>query len=177
MKKLMMLLSAVALATSVHAATCSWAVGWNCTSDFADVGNASYWLVALGADGTAGITVDTTGNINLNATASVVDSGAATAWDMMGPISGLSEADNGKSYAFVLFDQDNLMYGVSDIEVLAGIKDAPPANATPIEFANGADEYGSFLSANTAAVAVPEPTSGLLLLLGMAGLALKRKRA
>ena len=43
---------------------------------------------------------------------------------------------------------------------------------------------GSFIAADTyggasisTAVAVPEPTSGLLLLLGMAGLALKRKRA
>jgi len=44
--------------------------------------------------------------------------------------------------------------------------------------ANGTDflNLGSG-SANWTAVAAPEPTSGLLLLLGMAGLALKRKRA
>ena len=37
--------------------------------------------------------------------------------------------------------------------------------------ANGAGWYGA------ASAPVPEPTSGLLMLLGMAGLALKRKRA
>ena len=49
--------------------------------------------------------------------------------------------------------------------------------------AAGQSAYPSFDLSSTAsagnwtAVAVPEPTSGLLLLLGMAGLALKRKRA
>ena len=37
--------------------------------------------------------------------------------------------------------------------------------------------FGSSTAGATAWTAVPEPTSGLLLLLGMAGLALKRKRA
>ena len=44
-----------------------------------------------------------------------------------------------------------------------------------IPFQNAADGYGTAGWYQTAAV--PEPTSGLLLLLGVAGLALKRKRA
>jgi hypothetical protein len=36
---------------------------------------------------------------------------------------------------------------------------------------------GAFDFASSAYTAVPEPTSGLLLLLGMAGLALRRKQA
>lgn len=51
-------------------------------------------------------------------------------------------------------------------------KDSSQALAT--EFAPGAASFGG---AGWYTAAVPEPTSGLLLLLGMAGLALKRKRA
>ena len=39
------------------------------------------------------------------------------------------------------------------------------------------DQIGTQTAANWTTVAAPEPTSGLLLLLGVAGLALKRKRA
>ena len=42
---------------------------------------------------------------------------------------------------------------------------------------NRSISFGSQAAATWNTVAVPEPTSGLLLLLGMAGLALKRKRA
>ena len=41
----------------------------------------------------------------------------------------------------------------------------------------GSQSTNSKNAANWSAVAAPEPTSGILLLLGMAGLALKRKRA
>ena len=48
------------------------------------------------------------------------------------------------------------------------VKKGSKANLTdPSDYTNG----------NTAYAAIPEPTSGLLMLLGMAGLALKRKRA
>ena len=46
---------------------------------------------------------------------------------------------------------------------------------TPITFSSQATNSKNV--ANWTAMSVPEPTSGLLLLLGMAGLALKRKRA
>ena len=42
---------------------------------------------------------------------------------------------------------------------------------------NASFMFGSQASQTWYAVAVPEPTSGLLMLLGMAGLALRRKRA
>ena len=38
-------------------------------------------------------------------------------------------------------------------------------------------DVGSHTAGNWTAVAAPEPTSGLLMLLGMAGLALRRRRA
>ena len=52
---------------------------------------------------------------------------------------------------------------------------APPESSPGTATAAFADVIGSATTAKIGA-AVPEPTSGLLLLLGMAGLALKRKR-
>ena len=49
--------------------------------------------------------------------------------------------------------------------------------ALPTTITFGSQAAASKDSANWTAMSVPEPTSGLLLLLGMAGLALKRKRA
>ena len=48
-------------------------------------------------------------------------------------------------------------------------------SATKVQFADSETEFGTAGWYST--TAVPEPTSGLLLLLGMAGLALKRKQA
>lgn len=47
-----------------------------------------------------------------------------------------------------------------------------PRNSQPRKLTQDINNWSS-----VAAQSVPEPTSGLLLLLGMAGLALKRKRA
>lgn len=74
------------------------------------------------------------------------------------------------SFSMVLFDaatyetSQNFKYAeVNDVVFTTANKTV--AFATPLQ------------AASWQAVAVPEPTSGLLLLLGMAGLALKRKRA
>ena len=58
---------------------------------------------------------------------------------------------------------------------VSGLDAADPKDAWSASFAFGT--AGTSSSPNTFTTSVPEPTSGLLLLLGMAGLALKRKRA
>ena len=82
-------------------------------------------------------------------------------------------ATAGQAYKLVLRTTDGkyeiVHAGSSTIETVVGMGTTTDLVAMKVETAYTADRWQT--------VAVPEPTSGLLLLLGMAGLALKRKRA
>lgn len=87
-------------------------------------------------------------------------------------------APNSDTTAYFVVFNNNKMYisEVADVvyDTLAEASKAAfssMTNSSKLEF-NAADGYS-----NAGWYAVPEPTSGLLMLLGMAGLALKRKRA
>ena len=76
-------------------------------------------------------------------------------------------ADDGKYIAVVAYaggDGEDDMFRVFESMASGGVLEFDPA-------------YGSGSAGAWTTAAVPEPTSGLLLLLGVAGLALKRKRA
>ena len=84
-------------------------------------------------------------------------------------------ADNSTAYAVVLYVDTanaNLPEG-KDAFVKASVLKMD-VGTTAAQFDNA---IGSSLASNWTAVPVPEPTSGLLLLLGVAGMALRRRRA
>ena len=184
MKKLMIAAAIVCAAVMGQAAQVAWGVDWAYSNDGASINtyddgsSVSYWVLNL-VDSTSvsGVAVDTTGNlVNDNAYA-VVGTGSFN-------ISGGGVADgtiaNGNYLALVIYDADNSLWGVSAAEVVAGIVNDPPTQGSIADATFGAAFYNDaegYMVANQALQAVPEPTSGLLLLLGMAGLALKRKRA
>ena len=70
---------------------------------------------------------------------------------------------------FVFIDNDG-----RDIAYTASAVNVNVQNSTMAANVKRAESAFTYV---TASASVPEPTSGLLLLLGMAGLALKRKRA
>lgn len=182
MKKLMMMLGVVALAASVNAATVMWGGAFS-TPDVADTLPEGtqfallYSTTAFTGDATSltafaiGGTADNGGTIvalhSINATQSE-NWEFSVAWDNTGrdvngyyAILALNDAGDAASYMYMG-------------DITGTTATSPQSNKLYNE--GWANETAS-LTTGGYTVAVPEPTSGLLLLLGMAGLALKRKRA
>ena len=170
MKKLMIAVAIVCAAAFAQASTYSWAV-----SDVSGYNGASSegyqaWLIENYA-GT--ITGDNLADV-------IATYGAADDWGGIerGATDG-SSASHGKGEtvnAFVLVIDANSVANAEHFYVTASqttVSDPTMGVFTPgkLDFsAAGTSTPGNWQS-------VPEPTSGLLLLLGVAGLALKRKRA
>ena len=166
MKKLMIMLGALAIAMGVQAASVSWKVSgasdWKSGTVYAITGYSSADVIAYFESTTA------------SDWAKAVDGAANNTITSRGAATGLS-ADVGSSIVFAFVSSDGIAAGntwaVSTDVSTSGYTYTPPATKPgDLTFSYDAAKTGTF-------TAVPEPTSGLLLLLGMAGLALKRKRA
>ena len=192
MKKLMIALGAIATAITVQAASVSWTITniYSPADTTAKVAanSMSAWLFvsANSTDVTTGIPVTT-----LAAVQAVLDSGDLTGLSALsaahgsnaaaGNITGATGLDgfsSGTLTAFaVVIDSTDLASAKNYFLVNNGnTKDATFTSAT----GSKALAFGSQASITQAAgawTAVPEPTSGLLMLLGMAGLALRRRHA
>lgn len=179
MKKLILAVAIVCAAAMSHAA----AVGWS----LAGLGNYSgdaYNFFIIGQNEVTSVAQITA---LLDAGKSVSDyafgSGTIGSTGSATVTTGASgkTLPNSASYTsfFVVFDNasaaDATKYLAITTDQAAGLAKTVNATAATVTFA-GANQSAY---ANNAAnwTAVPEPTSGLLMLLGMAGLALRRKRA
>jgi hypothetical protein len=192
MKKIMIALAAVAAGVAVHAATVDWQYQVTASATDYHASNYALYLVDAtkwdAAKAGAGITADTfTDNSIVYAqTTFAAGTGKGTSKTYISNIAGgstsgasataLSDsivADGGTlNVYYVILDtsKDPNEYYASSKTALTG------RSATGTAIQTG---FGSV--ANSAvtwtATSVPEPTSGLLMLLGIAGLALKRRRA
>ena len=182
MKKLMIAAAIVCAAVVCQAAQVNWNVDWaysnyGSVNTYDDGSSVNYWIVNMvGATDTSGLSVDKDGNLVNSASYAVVDTGSFTAAS-----GGFAKGEiaNGNYLAMVIYDAANGLYGVSDANAVSGIVEEPPTAGTlAANFQNDGGSEG-YLIANTPVptTPVPEPTSGLLMLLGVAGLALKRRRA
>ena len=190
MKKLMIMLGAVAAAIGVQAASIDWSVANN------------GWVLDSGSKAASGYTVYLiNGATALETIAAAIDSKTGAFNDDQTWVFGSAATDNGKGRVSELTTTtDKLVRGTDyDFSVLiidaaatggpkymvsdtftqtaykAGDDEAMAASFAASTF--GANALTASASAANGWAAVPEPTSGLLLLLGVAGLALKRKRA
>ena len=183
MKKLMIALAAVAMAAGVQAASVYWTatnvyagnttdknsgIAYFLTTSMASVDS---WASLSGADafttalsgkyswtpGTAGTYSVTSANAVENATLGLSDETAYTGY-------------------LIIFDTatitDESKYFITTTKDFATMSGTSSAS-----LAFGTQKTASQAAANWSSVSVPEPTSGLLMLLGMAGLALRRRRA
>ena len=185
MKKLMIAAAIVCAAALANAASLDWkSVGiyageYGGTSWENGDSAGTYWLLALGDKGMDGIAVDTDYKL-VNNGATILASGSYADAGVSGKLTGLGESDNGKALALVLVDTSYNKWGAAQ-GTIGGIIADPPTDANAIAFTDGKgfdpDWDSTTMQINSNLQAVPEPTSGLLLLLGVAGLALKRRRA
>ena len=177
MKKIMIALAAIATATVVNAAACSWtgaaialrsgetATQYTMYLLDASVTSASDMATLLSAGDTsklAAATVETTTGIAVGTT--------AARWSKTG--FGNFTAGNEYTFYTVIF---NNAVADADAYMITAEKTAtaPDSGSLAMAFGTQASNTWNEMSSSS----VPEPTSRLLLLLGVAGLALKRKRA
>ena len=187
---------AVAMAAVAQAASINWAIGniYSPSDSTAKVaaGSVSAWLfvTANSTDVTTGIPVTT-----LAAVQGVLDSGDLTGLSSLAAAHGANNAvgtftgatgltgfSSGSLTAFaVVIDSTDLATAENYFLVNSGeTKSATFTSATGAKALGFGDQATITQSAGgwtSVATDVPEPTSGLLLLLGMAGLALRRKVA
>ena len=165
MKKLLMAAAIVCVAAVSHAA----AVTWTATASSAYNGQTMYLLTAIASQ-----------YESLEAfTSSAVDSAVVS---KVGPSYKVSQrtAESDKitassSFYLAVVDSTDGMK-IHYVDVTTSMKDyvyTPPDSA----FGTFSTTFASVATSTMTATVAPEPTSGLLMLLGIAGLALKRKRA
>ena len=174
MKKLMIAAFSIMLGIVANAATVNWSA--NAIQSSPDVAIGAGWLVQIYTS-----SVDFTYDAAKAGTITTWASGSTVAAGTTFRAAGSGSQDNGTSasYFAVIYDASTVAaaknYIVSD--TVSVTTAATGANA---QLPFGA-MTGTTLAVNkfynSSWTAVPEPTSGLLMLLGMAGLALRRRRA
>ena len=181
MKKLIMFAAAVALACAGQAASVDWKMtvaGQGATWKAAN----AYVMAFNGSDYAAVIkllTVDGSDNMATDLGAYALTGNSATQYAVANSrgsatVQSLSSGVTGDTMFWVVFTEGSMDAG-SAIAWTA----ATDISAYDYEAGNPSPGTFGFTSVpNTGTIAsVPEPTSGILLLIGMAGLALRRKRA
>ena len=193
MKKLMFTLAAVLAAGMIQAAQVTWNTGTavkGITSDsnpaFGSANAASgtlslyVWLVNEATYNSTGVDKiwDTYGSSLGTATASVTGKGGAAGATAKTDGLTFSTTEDTPYYGLVLTTYDPDKDGTVDYYIANKATTAINTAGTNASVGNLAKNVGGVATTGwTSASSVPEPTSGLLMLLGIAGLALRRRRA
>ncbi len=173
MKKIMILAAVVCATMFANAASFNWRLQTG-----ADYANMDVYAVSGTTAATVLAVLKSTDSANWTSTLAGVTPVTITGTNTRAGVDGLStgiEADDNIVYVIVngAIADGNDFYVVNDFSVPAENLFEPPSTGTKLTIKTsevGFAGQGTF-------TAVPEPTSGLLMLVGLAGLALRRRRA
>jgi len=187
MKKMVMF-AVIGVCCAVRAASFTW--GSDNTVNELNSGEGgyvsegtTYYLFAVGSatDAISSFDKDAHKITVGGATYSAVDSHVINAAEYSGGMFSESYADDAstinQNYYVVLFDADTAGNAGSALITVSGVTEMTTPNYTAAIDATGIGTTANMVIPVTGGTGVPEPTSGLLLLLGGAMLALRRKRA
>lgn len=184
MKKLMFMLATAVAAGIVQAASLNWSMGLNNGVDAsgnvigsAELGTAIV-LAYIGT--TSGTSYDAAVAVNTGDWDIGID-GAEKFANVSGTLkesyTGEGKLAIGNVYAIMFQDKDGTLYQLKDATG-ALIGDTLTVDASfDTRWSGSLSVDKDFMATSASYGAVPEPTSGLLMLLGLAGLALRRRRA
>ena len=185
MRKLIIAFAGIVAAVAVNAASMNWSLSYSYESG-ADTDSGPFangWLVAIFDSGNAATSTS-------DAITALLAGDAASAVSTYAVSTATTDADGAASRYGVTFsgnagDTLTAFLVLFDASTAASasnfiVSDAVSAVA-PLSGAAGTFDFDDFTKSAsgtwTATGAAPEPTSGLLMLLGMAGFALRRRRA
>ena len=172
MKKLIVSAIAIAFATAIQAAQVSWALEKDSDKTY---GNLTAYVIN-GSDYSAAVNLLTAGGADVGTNFLddyVIDS---VALNSRGAGGKATDGVTGDTLAWFIFADDKIEDGSSYSStgpVNVSTYAFTPPQSSPGDFSFTVDSF----TTKGAPVGAPEPTSGLMLLLGLAGLALKRKHA
>ena len=183
MKKIMIAIASVALAVTVEAASVNWggAIA-NGDPDTEMTAGSTAWLIWSSTAFTGAATQLDTAAGTANNGGTIVSTYTVKAADIEG-YSFLAKYNNVGSdvngyYAILVADGSDLTKAsYMDMGSISGTTATSPESNLFFNMDWNTNDYLSQGGYTVSVGAVPEPTSGLLILLGMAGLALRRRRA
>lgn len=181
MKKIMIIVAVVTMAFASNAASFLWKTAttgkvYESGTTTTLAAGTAYLFADAGATTQAAIFTALAGGADVT-TLGALDSSAISAGAIKTKADPFTYGGDISAYLVVVNDDKFLITGTKDAA-------APEVGSATISFnvksesqAAALDAAGGFKGAGWYTTAVPEPTSGLLMLVGLAGLALRRRRA